>query len=66
MAKDQAGREPACQISIRYFFVKDRIKSKEVFIEQHCPMVIMTPGLFTKPLQGSLFHKFRDEVMNIK
>jgi hypothetical protein len=50
-------------INIRYFFVTDRVKSKEVSIE-YCPTGEMTGDFFTKPLQGSPFRKFRDRVMN--
>jgi hypothetical protein len=52
-------------INIRYFFVKDRIRTKEVSIK-HCPTGVMTADFFTKLLQGGLFRKFCDEVMNIK
>jgi hypothetical protein len=51
-------------INIRYFFVTDRVKSKEVSIE-YCPTEEMDADFFTKPLQGSLFRKFRDSVMNV-
>jgi hypothetical protein len=50
-------------INIRYFFVTDRVKSKEVSIE-YCPTGEMTGDFFTKPLQGSPFQKFRNRVMN--
>jgi hypothetical protein len=56
-------------INIGYFFTKDRVTSKEASIE-HCPAANMTADFFTKPLpeplQGSMFRKFRDAVMNIK
>jgi hypothetical protein len=44
-------------INIRYFFVRDRVASKEVKIE-YCPTEEMLADFFTKPLQGSLFKKF--------
>ena len=50
-------------INIRYFFVADRITSKEVKVE-YCPTGEMIADCFTKPLQGSLFKKFRDFIMN--
>ena len=50
-------------INIRYFFVADRIASKEVKVE-YCPTGDMIADYFTKPLQGSLFKKFRDFIMN--
>ena len=50
-------------INIRYFFVADRIASKEVKVE-YCPTGDMVADYFTKPLQGTLFKKFRDFIMN--
>ena len=50
-------------INIRYFFVADRIASKEVKVE-YCPTGDMLADYFTKPLQGTLFRKFRDIIMN--
>ena len=41
-------------INIRYFFVADRVASKEVAIE-YCPTGEMVADYFTKPLQGTLF-----------
>jgi hypothetical protein len=52
-------------IDIRYFFVTDRVASKEVSIE-YCPTGDMIADFFTKPLQGSQFKKFRDQIMNIQ
>ena len=52
-------------IHIRYFFVKDRVDKKEVKIE-YCPTEQMLADFFTKPLQGSLFRKFRDVIMGYK
>ena len=51
-------------INIRYFFVKDRVESGELRIE-HCPTEDMRADYFTKPLQGKLFYKLRDLIMNI-
>ena len=50
-------------INIRYFFVADRVASREVKIE-YCPTGEMIADYFTKPLQGTLFKKFRDCIMN--
>jgi hypothetical protein len=52
-------------INIRYFFVADRVENKEVRIE-HCPTLDMWADYFTKPLQGALFYKMRDQIMNIE
>ena len=52
-------------IDIRYFFITDRIAKKEVRVE-HCPTKDMLADMFTKPLQGALFRKLRNRVLNIK
>ncbi len=51
-------------INIRYFFVTDQIASKEMHVE-YCPTKEMLANFFTKPLQGTPFCKFQDEIMNI-
>jgi hypothetical protein len=51
-------------LNIRYFFVTDHVKAKEVLIE-HCPTEDMVSDFFTKPLQGSLFRKMRNKIMNV-
>jgi hypothetical protein len=51
-------------IDLRYFFVKNRIESGEVTLE-HMPATEMVADIFTKPLQGELFVKFRDRVQGI-
>jgi hypothetical protein len=51
-------------IDIRYFFVKDRVYQGEVCLE-YCPTADKLADFFTKPLQGNLFYKFRDRIMNI-
>jgi hypothetical protein len=51
-------------IAIRYFFITDRIASKEVTV-QYCPTKQMVADYFTKPLQGALFYKFRDQIMGV-
>jgi hypothetical protein len=52
-------------INIRYFFVTDRIQSKELTVE-YCLTEEMLADMFTKPLQGSSFRCFRAAVMNLK
>lgn len=49
-------------IDIRYFFIKDRIGLESIEVK-HCPTEQMLADFFTKPLQGSLFRKFRAVVM---
>jgi hypothetical protein len=50
-------------ISIRYFFVKDRIESGDVKVV-HTGADKMTADFFSKPLQGHLFEVHRDQIMN--
>ena len=50
-------------INIRYFFITDRIARKEVEVE-YCPTKEMLADFFTKPLQGTLFRTFRNQIMN--
>jgi hypothetical protein len=45
--------------------VTDRVKLNKVSIE-YCPTGEMDVDFFTKPLQGSLFQKFRDRIMYVK
>ena len=50
-------------INIRYYFVTDCANCGEITIK-HCPTVEMIGDFFTKPLQGGLFIKFRDRILN--
>jgi hypothetical protein len=67
MLMEKNGRQSSTKrsrhINIRYFFVKDRVASGEVKIE-HCPTKEMVADYFTKPLQGGLFYKLWDYIMN--
>jgi hypothetical protein len=49
-------------INIRYFFMKDRIETEGIDVV-YCPTEDMLADFFTKPLQGSLFEKFRKVIM---
>ena len=51
-------------LNIRYFFVTDCVKAKELSIK-YCPTEEMISDYFTKPLQGTLFRKMRDLIMNV-
>jgi hypothetical protein len=50
-------------VSIRYFFVKDRIDSKEIEL-RYIGTEEMIADFFTKPLQGALFISMRSKIMN--
>ena len=52
-------------IRIKYFFVTDRIKNKDLRI-QYCPTDDMIADFFTKPLQGALYVKHRNNILGIK
>ena len=49
-------------VNIRYFWMKDRVKSERITI-RHCPTLVMLADFLTKPLQGALFRKFRDVLL---
>jgi hypothetical protein len=51
-------------INIRFFFVTDRVKKNEVSVEW-CPTEDMIADFMTKPTQGALFRKFRDQIMGV-
>ena len=51
-------------IELRYFFIHDQVLQEKVLIK-HCPTLSMHADFFTKPLQGMLFHRLRDLIMNI-
>jgi hypothetical protein len=51
-------------INIRYYFVTDRIQKNELTVEW-CPTGDMIADFMTKPTQGALFKKFRDQIMGV-
>jgi hypothetical protein len=51
-------------IRVRYFFIKDRVSNGNITLK-HCPTGEMLADHFTKPLQGTLFRKFRAEIQGI-
>ena len=51
-------------IHIRYFFVTDRINKHEMTVEW-CPTGDMIADFMTKPTQGALFRKFRDQILGV-
>jgi hypothetical protein len=63
---EKNGRASAGQksrhINIRYFFIKDRILDGDMDVI-YCPTELMLADFYTKPLQGSLFKKFRSVIL---
>ena len=51
-------------IHIRYFAVTDRVKKQEIEIH-YCPTKEMLGDFYTKPIQGSLYRKFRNSILGI-
>ncbi len=49
-------------INVQYFFITDQISKGDVRVEW-CPTKEMVADFMTKPLQGSIFTKFRDLIM---
>jgi len=68
MLLEKNGKESSTKrtkhIRVRYYFIKDRIQSGDITLE-HCPTEEMVADHFTKPLQGTLFRKFRAEIQGI-
>ena len=50
-------------IKAKFFFIKDKVNSKEVKIV-HCPTGVIWADVLTKPLQGTEFRKIRAQLMN--
>jgi hypothetical protein len=51
-------------IEIRYFFITDNIRRKQMRIE-YCPTEQMRADCMTKPLQGRSFRRQRQEMLNL-
>lgn len=49
----------------RYFWINNRWNSETIQV-RYCPTEKMVADLFTKPLQGNLFRKFRDIILGYK
>ena len=49
-------------IAVRFFFVKDRIDKKEIKLD-YISTNDMLADILTKPLQGSLFKRLRDQLL---
>jgi len=51
-------------INVRFYFVTDRIAKGDLTVSW-CPTDDMTGDFMTKPNQGALFKKFRDQLMGV-
>ena len=51
-------------VHISYFFITDRIKQKKIQVE-YCPTGDIIADYFTKPIQESIFKKFRNMILGI-
>ena len=51
-------------MNVRYFFIMDRIKNKEVSLG-YCETELMIVDYFTKPLKWKKFMDFRKVIMNL-
>ena len=51
-------------IEVRYYFITDHIERDRVQVS-YCPTGDMLADYFSKPLQGSLFRKFRNLILNV-
>ena len=61
---NQSSSQQTCHLNVRYYFVTDKIAKGEIQVE-YCGSTHMIGDYFTKRLQGSLFKKFRDLVLNV-
>jgi hypothetical protein len=63
--KGSSGSERTKHVAIRYYWLKDKIKSGDLEII-YCPTNSMIADILTKPLQGADFIKLRDLMLNWK
>ena len=52
-------------INVRYFFIRDLVDRGLVEIK-YCPTEGMVADFLTKPLQGSLFLRFKNRILGTK
>ena len=53
-------------MNIRHFFITDAVRSGSGISIVYCPTDDMVADIFTKPLQGGKFRKFRKLLLNLK
>ena len=59
----KSNSERTRHIAVRFYFVADRVASKEIKIE-YMSTNNMLADILTKPLQGKLFTRLRDALLN--
>ena len=59
----KSSNERTRHIAIRFFFVSDRVSSNEIKL-QYMDTEHMLADVLTKPLQGELFRRLRDQLLN--
>ena len=60
----QSIRKGSRYMQMNYFFITDKIKSKEIRVT-YCPTKQMSTDFFTKPLQGVLYFTYRNSILGI-
>ena len=60
----QSSRKRTRHMTVKYFFIKDRVDAGE-FTIKYCPTEEIIADFFTNPLQGSQSRKMRTRIMNI-
>ena len=60
-----SARQTSRHINTRYLWIKNHTKALEIDI-RNCPTLSMLADFFTKPLNGSLFQKFRAVILGYK
>jgi hypothetical protein len=64
-SRSKSHSERTKHISVRYFFVHERISRGEALLK-YLRTQDMLADVLTKPLQGELFHRLSDEILNWK
>ena len=62
--KESSGKRTR-HFDIKYFYITDFISRDEITV-RYCPTDKMVADYMSKPLVGVIFHKFRNQIMNLK
>jgi hypothetical protein len=54
-----------CHIDVRYFLIVDKVEKGKIKLE-HCKAEDMLRDFFTKSLQGNMFIRYQNAIMNIR